>query len=365
MKDRKILKNHLRSVYSFFVFFLLVAFTTSCCMLLFLNTMAKTLNIQFTAEIIEFSAKVTFSNVIFLSLLISVIYRIVRKITVDIPVKRITDAAEKMMKGNFSVRIKTRKRFSTDDSFNEIAKCFNKMARELSGIETLRNDFVANVSHELKTPLAVIQNYGTLLQTPNLSEEKRNEYSGEITKAAKRLSDLISNILKLNKLENQRIFPEKQTFDLSEQLCECLLGFENVWDKKEIEIETDIQQDVIISSDSEMLSIVWNNLLSNAFKFTDNGGKVSVSLKADEKKAVVRVTDTGCGISGETGKHIFDKFYQGDTSHSSQGNGLGLALVKRIIDITKSDIAVESELGKGTSFTVRLTGIEPITPDKR
>lgn len=354
MKDRKKIRKWLGSLYSFLLFFIMVAFITTSCMMLFLNTMARALNIEFSAETISFAARVTLGNVIFLSFIITAVHRIVRRVTVNIPVKRITVAAEKMMKGDFSVRIKIPKKFGTDDGFNEIAKCFNKIAQELSGIETLRNDFVANVSHELKTPLAVMQNYGTLLQNPNLDDEKRAEYSKEITAAAKRLSALISNILKLNKLENQQIFPANETFDLSEQLCECLLGFEDIWEKKEIEIETDIQQEILVSSDSEMLAIVWNNLLSNAFKFTENGGTVSVSLKTEGSNAVVTITDTGCGISKEVGKHIFDKFYQGDTSHATQGNGLGLALVKRIIDITKSDISVESELGKGTSFTVKL-----------
>ncbi|MBQ4095806.1 MAG: HAMP domain-containing histidine kinase, partial [Oscillospiraceae bacterium] len=164
----------------------------------------------------------------------------------------------------------------------------------------------------------------------------------------------ITNILKLNKLENQQIFPTAKPYNLSEQLCECLLQFENVWEDKSIDIETDIAEDISINADSELMSLVWNNLLSNAFKFTEKGGRVSVSLSADDEKAIVRVSDTGCGISKEVGKHIFEKFYQGDTSHSVQGNGLGLALVKRVIDISGSDISVRSEVGEGTAFTVTL-----------
>ncbi|MGM9624598.1 MAG: sensor histidine kinase, partial [Eubacteriales bacterium] len=157
-----------------------------------------------------------------------------------------------------------------------------------------------------------------------------------------------------NRLENQQIYPQKKTFNLSEQLCACLLAYENVWEQAQIEIETDIAEDVFITADTELLSLVWNNLFSNAFKFTPPGGRVSVSLTAGDYYAVVRVSDTGCGMTPETGAHIFEKFYQGDTSHATAGNGLGLALVKRIMDITGGEISVTSTLGVGSIFTVQL-----------
>lgn len=141
---------------------------------------------------------------------------------------------------------------------------------------------------------------------------------------------------------------------MSEQLCECLLGFEDLWEKKGIEIKNDMIDGIMIKSDREMMSLVWNNLFSNAIKFTERGGTVALSLHEENDMAVVTVWDTGCGISKEMGTHIFDKFYQGDTSHASQGNGLGLALVKRVIDITGAEISVQSEVGKGSSFTVRI-----------
>ena len=228
------------------------------------------------------------------------------------------------------------------------------MAEELAGVETLRSDFIANVSHEMKTPLAVMQNYGTLLQTPNLSEEKRVEYAKGVTEGARRLADMMTNILKLNKLEKQQIYPKTEEYDLGEQLCMCLLNYENVWEEKNIEIETEIAEDIRIKTDGELLSLVWNNLFSNAFKFTPEGGKVTVILENTEDSIVVQVKDTGCGISQEVGKHIFDKFYQGDTSHSGEGNGLGLALVKRVLELMDGDISVESTEGEGSSFTVTL-----------
>jgi signal transduction histidine kinase len=273
---------------------------------------------------------------------------------VDKPVKKITDAAEQIMQGNLETRIEPIKTIDLENGFNTIIDYFNRMTEELSGMETLRTDFIANVSHELKTPLAVMQNYGTLLQQPDLPEEKRLEYARAITDASRSLANMVSNILKLNKLENQKIYPASVTYDLGEQLCECLVGLEDVWDKKGIEIEADVAENVKVTADPELLTLVWNNLFSNAIKFTDEGGKITLTLKSEEDRAVVQIADTGCGISPEVGKHMFEKFYQGDTSHASKGNGLGLALVKRVIDITGGDISVSSEVGKGSVFTVTL-----------
>ena len=240
------------------------------------------------------------------------------------------------------------------DGFNRIGDAINKMAEELSGTETLRTDFIANVSHELKTPLAIMGNYATMLQRPGIAEEEKNEYAKAISEASRKLAQLITNILKLNKLENQQIFPQPQEFNLGEQLCECLLVFEDAWEAKNLEIETDIQDDVRIKSDPELLSLVWNNLISNAVKFTPEGGTINVSLKTEGSQVTVSVSDTGCGINPETGKHIFEKFYQGDTSHATQGNGLGLALVKRVVDILQGEISVQSTPGQGSTFTVRI-----------
>ena len=335
-------------------YFLLVAFIVSCCLILFLKSMQNAMGTALTEDMIKQAAKITFANVILLSLLFTVIDGIRRRLTVQRPVDRILEAANKIMQGDFSVRVQPFFGLGQDSGFNEIIDCLNRMTEELSGMETLRTDFIANVSHELKTPLTVIQNYGTMLKTPGLTEVQRQEYAGAITEASKRLSDLITNILKLNKLENQQIFPEKRTYDLGEQLCECLLAFESQWEQKEISIETDIEDGILVETDAELMTLVWNNLFSNAFKFTEPGGTVSLGVRSDDGLAAVTVSDTGCGIRPETGAHIFEKFYQGDTSRASQGNGLGLALVKRVIDIVGGDISVQSEPGRGSTFTVRL-----------
>lgn len=347
------LKDVLGSVSSFLLFFLTVGFIVSCCMMLFVSILADTMELTITPDNVGTAAKVTFWNVILITFLFKFADYIRRKIMVERPTKIITEATEKIMSGDFSVRIKPMQS-SGMEGFNQIAMAINQMAEELSSVETLRADFIANVSHEMKTPLAVMQNYGTLLQATDLSDEKRIEYAKGVTDASRRLSEMMTNILKLNRLENQQIFPETTTFDLGEQLCECLLQFENVWEKKNIEIDTDIAEDIKVEADAELLSLVWNNLFSNAFKFTEEGGSVSLQLTATEHHAIVKVKDTGCGMTAEVGAHIFEKFYQGDTSHSVQGNGLGLALVKRVIDILQGEIGVESIVGVGTTFTVKI-----------
>ncbi len=337
----------------YLTFFALIAFLVTCCMTLFLNTMVRTMGLTLTDENISLAAKLTMANVLLLSLLCSLIDLARQKLTVDRPVRRIVRAAERVIQGDFSVRI-PRSRADALSGFDTVIDYFNRMAAELGSTETLRTDFIANVSHELKTPLAVIQNYGTLLGQPALPEQERLLYAKTVTDASRRLAGLVTNILRLNKLENQKIFPTPAAFDLGEQLCECLLGFEAAWEEKGLQIETDLEDGVQICADAEMLSLVWNNLFSNAVKFTDEGGSIGLTLRTQGEFAVVTVSDTGCGISPEVGRHIFDKFYQGDPSHATQGNGLGLALVRRVMDLTGGEIAVESEPGRGSSFTVRL-----------
>ena len=342
----------LKTVNNYVVFFLTVGFAVSCCMMLFLNVLADSMGLVFDENNIAVAAKLTFGNVLLITFLFGTADYIRRKATVDRPVRQITQAAEKIMQGDFSARVPPIHGAGTE-GFNEIGKAINAMAAELSGTETLRTDFIANVSHELKTPLAVIGNYATMLQRPGITEEEKNEYSKAISEATRKLAQLITNILKLNKLENQQIFPQPQEFDLGEQLCESLLGFEDAWEAKNLQIETDIADDVRIKSDPELLSLVWNNLISNAVKFTPDGGTIGVSLKTVENAVIVQVRDTGCGMKPEVGQHIFEKFYQGDTSHATQGNGLGLALVKRVMDILNGEIGVQSVYGEGSTFTVK------------
>ncbi|MGN1277110.1 MAG: ATP-binding protein [Floccifex sp.] len=270
------------------------------------------------------------------------------------PVLELRKAAAKVTNGDFSVYVAPFHVIGQQDYLDAMILDFNKMVEELGSIEVLKTDFFSNVSHEIKTPLAVIQNNAELLQKEELSEEKRKECTKIILQSSRRLSNLITNMLKLNKLEKQSIKPAPQKFDLSNQLCECALLFENQWEKKNIEFEADLEDHAIIEADEELLSLVWNNLLSNAIKFTPDGGKVTLSQKTNKNHIMVSICDTGCGMDEKTQKKIFEKFYQGDTSHSTEGNGLGLALVKRILELSEATISVESETGKGSSFTVCL-----------
>ena len=353
MRKADIRHKVLKGLYGYLLFFFSVSFLVSCSTMLFITVLTDSLNITLTSDNLGLAAKLTFGNVILLSILFTVIDAIRRKLTTERMTKHIAEAAKRLVQGDFSVRIAPISSLGTDENFIELIDCFNTMAEELAGVETLRTDFIANVSHEMKTPLSVMQNYGTLLQMPDLEEAKRIEYAKGVTEGSRRLADMMTNILKLNKLEKQQIYPKTEEYDLGEQLCECLLQFENVWEEKHIEIETDIAEDIKVNTDGELLSLVWNNLFSNAFKFTPEGGTVSLVLEATKHHAIVKVKDTGCGMSSEVGAHIFEKFYQGDTSHAMQGNGLGLALVKRVVDILHGEISVESAIGKGSTFVVK------------
>lgn len=355
---KSVKKDFFLMVSNFAIFFLFIAFVVTCNFFLFLHF------IDMNEAQIREAAPVTFWNIILLTLFFCILDSVRRHWTVRRPVKRIKECLNKIMAGDFKVRIPYIQGENSFNEFDSIIKELNKMTDELAGVETLRTDFISNVSHELKTPLAVIQNYGTMLQSPDLPEAQRMEYAKAITQQTKRLSELIMNILKLNRLENQQIYPEKKKYNLTEQICENLLMFEYAWEQKEIEIETEIEteveEDIFVYQDAELLSLVWNNLFSNAIKFCKEQGTVTVKIKSDNGQIYVSVSDTGCGISPETGKHIFEKFYQGDTSHATQGNGLGLALVKRVIDIVEGNISVQSVVGEGTTFTVVLDGMEEV-----
>lgn len=338
------------SIWNFMTMFILTGFIVTCNITLFFYY------VDMDEGQIRDAAPVTFINVIVLSLIFSIIDAVRRHFTLIRPAGQIIAGMDKIVSGDFDIRIPYTKSIFSDNEFNAIIEGLNEMAEELSGVETLRTDFIANVSHELKTPLAVIQNYGTMLQAEELPREKRIEYAKAITLQTRKLSSLMTNILKLNRLENQQIYPEKKEYNLTEQLCQSILMFENNWEQKALDIETELEEDVMIVQDEELLSLVWNNLISNAIKFSSHGGKVSVALKCDAQGITVTVADTGCGMSQEVGNHIFEKFYQGDTSHATEGNGLGLALVKRVIDIVGGEISVQSAVGEGSRFTVRLKG---------
>lgn len=276
------------------------------------------------------------------------------KDTYEEPLHKLAEAMEQVANGDFSVYVPTIHTQNKWDYLDAMIVNFDKMVEELGSIETLKTDFISNVSHEMKTPIAVIKNSAQILQLGTLTEEEKAEYTKMIDSAAGRLSDLITNILKLNKLENQRIVPEARTYDVCRQLCECALSFENLWEEKEIELEMDIEDAAMIQADESLLELVWNNLFSNAVKFTEPGGRIMVRQVSDGKYLKVSISDTGCGMSQESMKHILDKFYQGDSSHSTEGNGLGLALVKRVLELMDAELQIVSRKGEGSTFTITL-----------
>lgn len=276
-----------------------------------------------------------------------------RKIMIDRPVKRILDATERIARGDFKARVEIEHTHDKYNEFDVIAENLNAMAAELSKSEVMKNDFISNVSHEMKTPLAIIGNYAKALEDPNLDPESRERYTKTLVSTSQRLSDLVSNILKLNKLENHQLKIEIEKVNLTEMLSQAILNFEAKIEEKNLNLDVDLD-DIYILSSPALLEPVWNNLISNAVKFTEQGGNIGVKLRQDGGRAIVTVSDDGCGMTREVGMRIFEKFYQGDSSHSSEGNGLGLALVKRVIDLLGGEISVTSELGHGTTFTVVL-----------
>lgn len=290
------------------------------------------------------------SYVFFMGLLVSLSTRYIMHSGFIKPMAEIAQAARKVAGGDFTVRIRSKRKDSKKDEMEVLIEDFNKMVEELSTIETLKGDFIANVSHEIKTPLAIIQSYASALLKQELSKEENESYSTTILEASQRLSALVTNILRLNKLDSQAII-QKSTYSLDEQLRCCILALEEKFDEKKITVEATLEE-VLVTSDESLMEIVWNNLLTNAIKFTDTGGIVSVLLSQDDLQIQVAITDTGCGMDEDTTRHIFDRFYQGDTSHSLEGNGLGLALVKRVVDLIDGTIFVASEIGKGTQFKV-------------
>lgn len=270
------------------------------------------------------------------------------------PLNELSHAARRIASGDFSVRLTPRHTSDRLDSLDVLYEDFNTMARELSSVETLKTEFFSNVSHEFKTPLAIIQNNAEMLDRPALGEEQRRESTKAILRASQRLNGLIGNMLKLNRLENQAIQPTPKAYDLDEQLCECAVQFDNVLDDKRIDFEADLEDRTPITADRELLELVWTNLLSNAIKFTPDGGSIRLRQTSDERSVTVTVTDTGCGMDEATAARIFEKFYQADTSHATEGNGLGLALAKRVIDLHHGRILVDSTPDAGSTFTVTL-----------
>ena len=257
-------------------------------------------------------------------------------------------------KGNFKIRVNETDKDNMPSEFGELERSFNKMASDLEGIEMFRDDFINNFSHEFKTPIVSIRGFARQLQNPNLTDAEREEYISIIISESERLTNMSSNILLLTKLENQQIVSEKTSFSLDEQIRRCILLLEKEWSCKNIEFNLDSMSEVQFTFNEEMLSHVWINLISNAIKFSRDGGVIRISLKVADSKIICSVSDDGIGMSEETVSRIFEKFYQGDKSHSGSGNGIGLNIVSRIVTLAGGEVKVSSRDGEGSKFEVHL-----------
>lgn len=293
------------------------------------------------------ASRIWFSALLYVLIGVCLVLLLVRVIVK--PILRLNSATKEVAKGNFDIEILN----NSSDEIGQLTQNFNKMTRELKNIEYLRKDFITSVSHEFKTPIASIQGFAKLLQKGNLTDEERKEYTGIIVEETTRLSHLSSNILKLSKLENQEIVERKGVFSLDEQIRKSILVLEHHWSQKEIEFDIDLDK-VEYLGDEELLQQVWINLLANAIKFSKKNTMIKVSLRKEEEGVEVKIIDQGIGMSEEIKQRVFEKFYQGDRAHSHEGNGLGLPLVKRIVDLYGGSIAVDSKVEEGTTFTLYL-----------
>ena len=328
----------------------IVAFSMSVLLFLFLIFLLARTSLFETEIISENTALIVVAFVLSLIIVSQVItfywnYRINR------PVEIFSDVINQVAQGNFEERIDSSK---FKNEMKSLAEDINKMIVELRSIEVMRSDFVSNVSHEFRAPISAIQGYVTLLSNPSLTDDQRTEYFNKLSESTQQITGLVDNVLKLSRLESQNIVSEKKTFSLDEQLRRNVLLFEDRWQEKNIELDLELPECNYYGNEN-LLNQMWANLIGNAVKFSYDNGKIRISIDDSEKDFItVAVTDEGIGMSEEVKLHIFEKFYQGDTSHKSEGNGLGLALVKSVADLSGARISVESEPGKGTEFKVYL-----------
>lgn len=288
-----------------------------------------------------------------ISVIATVIDVVRRKLTIINPVNKILDATDKIASGDLTARVDIESRYGRYSKYDLIAENVNKMATELSKNQMISSDFISSVSHEMKTPLSVIKNYVKALSNENLDGETREKYNQILNGAIEKLDGLIINVLKLTKLENSQIIPEKEKIDLHDTVAETVFAYDEKIQEKQIELNCEIDE-VTVFTDRGCVDLIVNNLISNAIKFTPQKGSVFVSLTEENGYARFSVKDTGIGISKEVGARIFDKFYQVDKSRKQEGNGLGLSLVKKAIDLLGGKIEVKSEEGKGSAFTVMI-----------
>lgn len=264
---------------------------------------------------------------------------------------KLIDGINKVSDGDFSFTLDTDTKNA--GPLADVFEKFNIMIKELQGVETLKEDFVNQFSHEFKTPISSINGFVKMLQNDNLPEDKKKQYFEIIQNETKRLSQLSASILSLSKLESQQLVSEKSKFSLDEQIKECIILLSTDWNFKNIDMSANLDS-VVYNGDKELTKQLWINLLSNAIKFTPENGSVSLTLKRDGSNIFVTIKDSGCGISQENINRIFNKYFKTDSNAQNPGIGLGLSIVKQILQICNGSIIVESELNKGSTFIISL-----------
>lgn len=302
------------------------------------------INRERTREVIS-----SFKTTIIYSLSIGVTLILVMASHIIRPLRRITEATKKVAKGNLKVRVDV----DRNDEIGELASNFNIMVDELNSIEYLRKDFISNISHELKTPIASIQGFTKLLADDNLSKEEKDEYVNIILEETERLSNLSSNMLKLSTLEKQEIVTNKTEFRLDNQIRKAIIMLEEEINKKKIKISLE-SKEVQIYEDEDLIMEIWINLINNAVRYSNENGEIRIRVNEDDEKVKVSIEDNGIGIPKEKQERIFEKFYQVENSRTSEGSGLGLAIVKRIVDLIRGEIELESKEKKGTKITISI-----------
>lgn len=268
------------------------------------------------------------------------------------PIKQLKEATKKVAAGDFSVELESER----EDEIGDLTHDFNKMVKGLSSIECLQKDFINNVSHEFKTPISSIQGFAKLLEDESLTDEERKEYVSIIIEESDRLLNISTNILKLSKLQNQDRLVNKEEIDISEQIRKVISVLEPKWKEKDLKFNVSLQ-DTIYYGDTDLTFQVWMNLIDNAIKFSNKGSHIDVRVKKDKDYIKIEIKDYGIGMDESEKEKIFERFYQIDKSHSEKGSGLGLSIVKRIIELSNGEINFETTKGKGTNVIVKL----PIT----
>jgi len=333
-------------LFSTIVFLILLITSAIIVLVSVILLQTGTLNL---AKVSRHDPFVPFALLLLISVIVGTVVSLVISRVPLRPVRRVIDAINRLAAGDFSARLS----LNVTPTFRELTESFNRMAEELGSIELLRTDFINNFSHEFKTPIVSIKGFAEELKHDDLTREQRDEYLDIIIAESSRLASLATNVLNLSKIEKQVILTDRRSFDLTEQVRRCVLLFESNWEKKHLSLTVELEEVVYYGSD-ELLSQVWLNLIDNAVKFTPQGGAIVIRLAQDAERVRFTISDDGCGIRADALGRVFDKFYQGDPSRTAGGNGLGLTVAKKIVELHGGVIACRSLEGVGTEFAIDL-----------